>query len=70
MRPGTSSAFTIHKFLHGFKLSLTGLTNRIRETLMQNLSLLEILALDRKTITKPPDWNSPEQLELFNEFLY
>ena len=57
------------KFLHGFKLSLTELTNRIRDTLMQNLSLLEILALDRKTILKPPDWNSPEQLELFNEFL-
>lgn len=57
------------KFLHGFKLSLTELTNRIRDTLMQNLSLLEILALDRKTISKPPDWNSPEQLELFNEFL-
>lgn len=57
------------KFLHGFKLSLTELTNRIRDTLMQNLSLLEILALNRKTITKPPDWNSPEQLELFNEFL-
>ena len=57
------------KSLHGFKLSLTELTNRIRDTLMQNLSLLEILALDRKTISKPPDWNSPEQLELFNEFL-
>ena len=57
------------KFLHGFKLSFTELTNRIRETLMQNLSLLEILALDRKTIAKPPDWNFPKQLELFNEFL-
>ena len=56
------------KFLHGFKLSLTELTNRIRDTLMQNLSLLEILALNRKTITKPPDWNSPEQLENFSKF--
>ena len=56
------------KFLHGFKFSLTELTNRIRDTLMQNLSLLEILTLDRKIIAKPPDWNSPEQLELFNEF--
>lgn len=57
------------KFLHGFKLSLTEITNRICDTLMQNLSLLEILAIDRKTIEKPPDWNLPEQPELFNEFL-
>ena len=56
------------KFLHGFKLSLTELTNRIRDTLMQNLSLLETISLDRKTIKKPPDWNQPEQMELFSEF--
>lgn len=56
------------KFLHGFKLSLTEITNRIRETLMQNMSLLEILALDRKAIETPPDWNLPEQPELFNDF--
>lgn len=58
------------KFLHGFKLSLTEITNRIRDTLMQNLSLLEILGLDRKSIEKPPDWNHPEQPELFSMFLY
>ncbi len=57
------------KFLHGFKLSLTEITNRIQETLMQNLSLLEILCLDKKTIQKPPDWNQPEQLELFTQLL-
>ena len=57
------------KFLHGFTLSLMELTNRIRDILMQNLSRFEILARNRKTITKPPIWNSPEQLELFNEFL-
>ena len=58
------------KFLHGFKITLTELTNRIRDTLMQNLSLLEMLSLDRKTLKKPPDWNLPEQPELFSEFLY
>ncbi len=57
------------KFLHGFKLSLTEITNRIHDTLMQNLSLLEILALERKTIAKPPDWNQPEQPDLFTPFL-
>lgn len=56
------------KFLHGFKLSLTEITKRIRDTLMQNLSLLELLCLDKKTIQKPPDWNLPYQPELFNPF--
>ncbi len=56
-------------FLHGFKLSLTEITNRIRDTLMQNLSLLKILCLDKKTIQKPPDWNLPEQPDLFTPFL-
>lgn len=56
------------KFLHGFKLSLTEITNRIRDTLMQNLSLLEILSLDKKTIQKPPDWNQPDQPDLFTPF--
>ncbi len=56
------------KFLHGFKLSLTEITERIRDTLMQNLSLLEVLCLDKKTIQKPPDWNLPHQPELFNPF--
>lgn len=57
------------KFLHGFKPGLTELTNRIRDTLMQNISLLEVLSLDRKTITKPPDWNHPKQPDLFPNFL-
>jgi hypothetical protein len=58
------------KFLHGFKLSLTEITNRIRETLMHNFSLLEVLNLDKKSIKKPPDWNLPEQLTFFNDFSY
>ncbi len=57
------------KFLHGFKHSLTEITNRIRDTLMQNFSLLEVLCLDKKTIQKPPDRNQPEQLELFTQLL-
>ncbi len=36
---------------------------------MQNLSLLEILCLNKKIIQKPPDWNQPEQLELFTQLL-
>ncbi len=57
------------KFLHSFKLGITELTNRIRDTLMQNQSLLEVLSLDRKTLEKPPDWNLPFQEDLFNPLL-
>ena len=41
---------------------------RLREQLMGNNHLLELLSLDRRTLAKPPDWNSPRQLELFGEF--
>ena len=57
------------KFLHGFKFGMTELTNRIRDTLMQNLSLLEVLSLDRKILEKPPNWNLPVQEELFSPLL-
>jgi len=57
------------KFLHGFKLGMTELTNRIRDTLMQNQSLLEVLSLDRKILEKPPNWNLPVQDELFSPLL-
>ena len=57
------------KFLHGFKLGMTELTNRIRDTLMQNQSLLEVLSLDRKILEKPPNWNLPVQEELFSPLL-
>lgn len=57
------------KFLHGFKMSLTEITRRIRETLMQNLSLLEMLCLERRALEKPPDWNRPEHPELFPSFM-
>ena len=33
---------------------MTELTNRTRDTLMQNQSLLEVLSLDRKILEKPP----------------
>ena len=57
------------KFLHGVKLGMTELTNRIRDTLMQNQSLLEVLSLDRKILEKPPNWNLPVQEELFSHLL-
>lgn len=56
------------KFLHRAKLNPTELTWRIKDTLMQNFSLLEALNLDKKIIKKPPDWNQPQQLELFPSF--
>ena len=57
------------KFLHGFKLRMTELTNRIRDTLMQNQSLLEVLSLDRKILERPPNWNLPVREELFSPLL-
>jgi len=57
------------KFLTKVTISLTEITSRIREQLMSNSHLLELLSLDRKALEKPPDWNAPRQLELFGEFL-
>ena len=56
------------KFLTKVEISLTEITARIREQLMGNSHLLELLSLDRRTLAKPPDWNAPRQLELFGEF--
>ena len=56
------------KILTKVEISLTEITARIREQLMGNSHLLELLLLDRKTLAKPPDWNAPKQLELFGEF--
>ena len=57
------------KFLREFKLGMTELTNRIRDTLMQNQSLMEVLSLDRKILEKPPNWNLPIQEELLSPLL-
>ena len=57
------------KFISGIKISLTEITIRIRDALMMNCDLMEILRWDRKTILKPPDWNRPRQMELFSDFL-
>ena len=46
-----------------------GQSSRIRDTLMQNQSLLEVLSLDRKIPEKPPNWNLPVQEELFSPLL-
>ena len=56
------------KFLTKVEISLTEITARLREHLMGNSHLLELLSLDRKALAKPPDWNTPRQLELFGEF--
>ena len=57
------------KFLTKVPISLTEITLRLREQLMSNSHLLELLSLDRKALAKPPDWNRPRQLELFGEFM-
>ena len=57
------------KFITGVKLSLTEITNRIRAALMMNYDLMEILQWAGKTILKPPDWNRPQQMEFFGDFL-
>ena len=57
------------KFLTRVEISLAEITARIREQLMSNSHLLELLSLDRKMLGKPPDWNAPRQLELFGEFM-
>ena len=57
------------KFISGIKISLTEITIRIRDALMMNYDLMEILRWDRKTILKPPDWNRSQQMELFGDFL-
>ena len=52
------------KFIRGIKISLTKITIRIRDTLMMNYDLMEILQLDGKTILKPLDWNHSRPMEL------
>ena len=57
------------KFISRLGISLTEITIRIRDALMMNYDLMEVLRWDRKTILKPPDWNRPRQMELFGDFL-
>ena len=57
------------KFISRIEISLTEITIRIRDALMMNYDLMEILQWDRKTILKPPDWNQPQQMEFFGDFL-
>jgi hypothetical protein len=57
------------KFLSGIRLPLTVITDRLREMLMSDFGLMELLKLDRKALEKPPDWSKPRQLMLFGEFL-
>ena len=48
----------------------TEITIRIREASMMNYDLMEVLRWNRKMPLKPPDWNHPQQMELFSDSLY
>ena len=53
------------KFTGKCRYGITELANRLRDTLMSDFALVEVLNLNRNTLKKPPDWNAPEQLDLF-----
>ena len=55
--------------VHKIEIPLTEIPIRIRDALMMNYDLMEVLRRDRKTILKPPDGNRPRQMELFGDFL-
>ena len=57
------------KFICRIGISLTEITVRIRDGIMMNYDLMEILLWDRKTFSKPPDWNQPQQPDLFGDFI-
>ena len=57
------------KFICRIGISLTEITVRIRDGIMMNYDLMEILLWDRKTFSKPPDWNQPQQADLFGDFI-
>ena len=59
------SACGVHQVFSGTRLTLTVITNRLREMLMGDFDLMELLKLDRKALGKPPNWNKPQQLMLF-----
>ena len=50
-----------YKFINKCRYGITELANRLRDTLMSDFALLEILNLNRDTLKKPPDWNAPER---------
>jgi len=57
------------KFLSKIELSITELSRRIGNTLMERLDLLEVMTLSRKKIRKPPNLdNFIRQPELFSYF--
>ncbi len=53
------------KFVSKCRYGITEPVNRLRDTLMSDFALGEVLNLNRDTLKKPPDWNAPEQLDLF-----
>ena len=57
------------KFISRVSLTLTEVTRPIRDSLMMNYVLMEVLTMKEKMIRKHPDWNRPQQLKLFGNFL-
>ena len=55
----------VMRFTGKCRYGITELANRLRDTLMSDFALVEVLNLNRDTLKKPPDWNAPEQLDLF-----
>ena len=53
------------RFTGKCRYGITELANHLRDTLMSDFALVEVLNLNRDTLKKPPDWNAPEQLDLF-----
>ena len=45
------------KFMSRMKFTITEINRRIKDGLMNKLNLLELLAITREKIAKPPDWN-------------
>ena len=57
------------KFICRIGISLIEITVRIHDGIMMNYDLMEILLWDRKTFSKPPDRNQPQQPDLFGDFI-
>jgi len=54
------------KFVSRIKLTITEISRRVKEGLMSRLNLLELLAISRLKIAKPPNWsNKTRQPDLF-----
>ena len=54
------------KFISRIKSTITEISRRIKDGLMNRINLLELLSISRQNIVKPPDWNNQNrQPDLF-----